>query len=105
MSTNKGTQTGFRNNLKAYVEAWFDNHPEPENLELFEFPELLPSNACAMTVFTADQVHDNYMIKLTFHTAKKAAYVSQQIYEVVRVMNLTSILINRNLFLFTDRRF
>ena len=94
----------FTNGLMNYVEAWFDNHPEPENLELFEFPEH-PGNNPLITIFAADQVLDTFMIKLTFATATKAVQASEFLSELTTIMGLTHILINRNLFLFTDRRF
>ncbi len=96
----------FTNGLMNYVEAWFDNHPEPENLELFEFPESVSGkDAPLITVFAADQIMDTFMIKLTFASATKAARASQFLSELTTIMGLTHILINRNLFLFTDKRF
>lgn len=94
----------FSNSLMNYVEAWFDNHPEPENLELFTFPET-PGDNPIITIFAADQVLDTFMIKLTFATATKAIRASDFLSELTTIMGLTHILINRNLFLFTDRRF
>jgi hypothetical protein len=94
----------FSNSLMDYVEAWFDYHPEPWNIELFEFPESY-NDGVVINVYTAEQVLDTFMIKLTFPTAKKAVKASKYLYEVTRIMGITLILINRNLFLFTDRRF
>ena len=94
----------FSKRLMNYVEAWFDEHPEPENLELFEFPEVPGSNPL-ITIFAADQILDTFMIKLTFATATKAYRASEFLSELTTIMGLTHILINRNLFLFTDRRF
>ncbi len=95
----------FTNSLMNYVESWFDNHPEPENLELFEFPESVSGKVPLITVFAADQILDTFMIKLTFTSATKAARASQFLSELTTIMGLTHILINRNLFLFTDKRF
>ena len=95
----------FSNSLMDYVEAWFDYHPEPWNIELFEFPESLSGNSVVINVYTAEQILDTFMIKLTFPTATKAVEASKYLYEITRIMGITLILINRNLFLFTDRRF
>ncbi len=94
----------FSNSLMNYVEAWFDNHPEPENLELFEIPESIKGDPL-ITVFAADQILDTFMIKLTFATAMKAHRASEFLSSLTTTMGLTHILINRNLFLFTDKRF
>ncbi len=101
----KQSKDTFSESLKSYIESWFDYHPEPWNIEIFEFPELLTGKSVAISVFTADQVLDTFMIKLTFATAKKAVQANDYIYELAKIMGLTMILLNRNLFLFTDRRF
>ena len=88
-----------------YVEAWFDYHPEPWNIELFEFPESVSGKCPVITVFAADQVLDTFMIKLTYPTAKKAVQAFHYLEDLTTIMGLQHTLINRNLFLFTDRRF
>jgi len=95
----------FTEGLKNYIEAWFDNHPEPENLEIFEFPESVSGKCPIINVYAADQILDTFMIKLTYPTATKALHASQYLEELTTIMGLTHILLNRNLFLFTDRRF
>ncbi len=95
----------FTNSLKDYIEAWFDYHPEPENLELFEIPKTITGSETTITVFAADQVLDTYMIKLCFPTAKRAYEAEQYLGTLADLMNVTMILLNRKLFIFTDRRF
>ena len=93
----------FSNRLMDYVEAWFDYHPEPWNIEMF-IKEFGAGDSAVITVFAADQVFDTFMIKLTYPTAKKAVEASGYLEDVSKIMGLTKILVNRNLFLFTDRR-
>ncbi len=95
----------FTKSLREYIEAWFDYHPEPENLELFEFPKTITGSETTINVFAADQVLDTYMIKICFPTMKKRIQASDYLSEIAEVMDVTLIGINRNLFLFTDRRF
>ncbi len=95
----------FTKSLKEYVEAWFDYHPEPENLELFEIPKTLGRNTMAVSIFAADQVLDTYMIKITFKTMTKRVEAGNYLYEISQIMNVEMVGIGRNLFIFTDRRF
>ncbi len=91
----------FSNAAMNYVEAWFDYHPEPFNIEPHEFL----FGEIVITIFAAEMIHDNFMLKAEFPTAAKALAWENQIARLIMIMGLTLIRINRNLFLFTDRRF
>ncbi len=91
--------------LKAarnYIEAWFDEHPEPHNVELFQF-EL--DTGVVINVYAADLVYDTWMLKIEMITAQGALNIESSISELCKCLGVTLIRINRNLFLFTDRRF
>ena len=96
-------QKSFESNIRLmdYVEAWFDNHPEPENIDMhqFEFEDL------QIQIFFADMVYNTWMIKITCNNARRAAHYSQQFHETTRSMGITQILIGNKLFLFQDQRF
>ncbi len=97
----KNLNNRFHKAAMNYVEAWFDYHPEPFNIEPHEFlwGETL------ITIFAAEMVHDNFMIKCEFSTATRALKIENKISKLIMIMGLSMIRINRNLFLFTDRRF
>ncbi len=86
--------------LMDYVEAWFDNHPEPENIEMFEF-----DNEVKTTFYLADQVYNCFMIKIECENARRATWLSRHYKYLSEKMGVTQILINKQLFLFTDLRF
>jgi DNA polymerase III delta prime subunit len=95
----------FAKRLQEYIEAWFDYHPEPENLELFEFPETITGKETTINVFAADQILDNYMIKICFPTTNKRVQAQNYLLELAKIMSIEMVGLSRNLFLFTDRRF
>jgi len=84
-----------------YVEAWFDYHPEPENIEFLEF-EL---NDRKFVIYWADRVMDSFMIKIICKNARQATVLSQRLKPISHGLLLTQILVGKRLFLFTDRRF
>lgn len=86
---------------QAYVEAWFDNHPEPYNIDCHEFN----LGNTKIEVFFADQVFDTWMIKLSCNNARRALYLSKLFYKTTSQMDITQILIFKTLFLFKDLRF
>lgn len=91
----------FSNSARNYIEAWFDYHPEPFNIEPFEFQ----FNEYLITIYAAEMVHDNFMIKIECSTASNALDLEHKFTRIAMIMNLDIIRLNRNLFLFTDRRF
>jgi hypothetical protein len=97
----KNLNNRFGNAAMNYVEAWFDYHPEPFNIEPHEF--LWGDHL--ITIFAADMVHDSFMIKCEFSSATKALQLENEFSKLVMTMGLSMIRINRSLFLFTDRRF
>ncbi len=97
----KNLNDRFLETAKNHIEAWFDYHPEPWNIEPYEF--LL--NEKIITVFAADMVHDNFMIKCECATARDALQTENDVSQLAMIMGLDLVRINRNLFLFTDRRF
>jgi hypothetical protein len=86
---------------QAYVEAWFDNHPEPWNIDgkTYHFGDH------EIEVFFADQVFNCWMIKITCNNSRRATYLSQLFYKMTCQMDITQILIGKKLFLFQDLRF
>ncbi len=93
--------------LLNYVEAWFDNHPEPENIDCHTFgiDNECMSQGGKVHIYFADMIHNNFMIKIESHTARRALYLSKLFYKTTCQMGITQILKNKNLFLFTDTRF
>jgi hypothetical protein len=96
-------QETFESNVRLmdYIEAWFDNHPEPWNIDMHQF-ELGDLN---VEIFFADLVYNTWMIKITCENARRAFYYSQLFYKTTSQMDITQILINKRLFLFQDNRF
>lgn len=96
-------QENFESNIRLmdYVEAWFDNHPEPENIDTHKFD----LGELEVDIFFADQVFNNWMIKITCNNARRAFYYSQLFYKTTSQMDITQILIGKKLFLFQDQRF
>ncbi len=86
-----------------YVESWFDNHPEPWNIDMHIYQ--FDNNKIEVNVYFADQVFDTWMIKISCNTARRASEISKLFYKTTCQMNITQILNNKDLFLFTDRRF
>ena len=86
-----------------YVHAWFDEHPQPADIIRNEYH--LEAENINIEVFQARDVFDTFLIKLTFHTARKAMMVSKNINPLMDDMGITQILINDKLFLFQDQRF
>lgn len=87
--------------LMDYVEAWFDYHPEPENIEFLEF-EL---NERKISIYWANRVQDTFMIKIICKNATQATVLSRRLKPISHGLLLTQILVGNKLFLFTDRRF
>jgi len=101
----KGWEYSFFENEspQAYVEAWFDNHPEPYNIDMHSFAGL--SDTEEFEIFFADQVFNTWMIKITCENARRAAYLSKLFYKTTCQMDITQVLIGKKLFLFQDHRF
>lgn len=91
----------FMNRGIQYVEAWFDNHPEPHNIDM----HLFEINENRIEVFFADMIHDTWLVKITCKTATSAVTLSKVLYKTTCQMGIDLILKNNKLFLFTDRRF
>jgi hypothetical protein len=91
-------------NRREYIWDWFDNHPEPENIDCHWF-EINRSQIKDVKVYFADQVFDSWLVKITCKNARRAAFLSQLFYKTTCQMGITQILINKKLFLFTDHRF
>jgi len=84
-----------------YVEAWFDNHPEPQNIDCHVFHQ----GDTELSIYFADQVFNTWMIKISCKTARRALFYSKLVYKTTCQMDITQILINNKLFLFKDLRF
>jgi len=84
-----------------YVEAWFDNHPEPYNIDCHQFE----FGRSKVYVYFADLIFETWLIKMECHSAQRALYYSKLFYKTTSQMNITQILKNKTLFLFTDKRF
>jgi len=84
-----------------YVEAWFDYHPEPENIELLQFE----TERKKIIIYWADNVQDTIMIKIISKNARASEVLSRKLKPISHGLFLTQILIGKELFLFTDTRF
>ncbi len=84
-----------------YVEAWFDNHPEPFNIDmhLFEFDDK------TIEVYFADMIYNTWMVKITCKTAAATVMLSKILYKTTCQIGIDQVLKNKILFLFTDTRF
>lgn len=84
-----------------YVEAWFDNHPNPAEIDchLFTFGNV------EMEIYFADMYFETWLIKLNCSNAQRALWLSKLFHKTTCQMNITQILIGKKLFLFTDKRF
>jgi hypothetical protein len=84
-----------------YVEAWFDNHPFPADIERF----VIRIKRTKIEIFAARDVFDTWLIKITYVTAKKAMTQSKEFKPISDTLGITQILIYNKLFLFQDQRF
>lgn len=101
-SASRNFQNHFETiRLMDYVEAWFDYHPEPENIERLTFD----LNDRKVIVFWANRVQDTFMINIICKNARQATVLSRRLKPISHGLLLTQILINNKLFIFTDRRF
>ncbi len=84
-----------------YVYAWFDNHPEPWNIDahLFEI------DGTKIKVYFADLIHNTWLVKITCKTAAAALMMKKLLYKTTSQMGIVQILKYKELFLFTDQRF
>lgn len=87
-----------------YVEDWFDQHPEPWNIDCHWFT-VDEKGIKEIHVYFADMIYNCWMIKISCNNARKAVYLSKLLYKTTCQMGITQILINKKLFLFTDLRF
>lgn len=81
-----------------YVEAWFDNHPDPGSIEFTDVNE-------NCRIFYAVNYHDIWLINLSFNNGRAAAVMSGILKPISYALGITQILIGKRLFLFEDRRF
>jgi len=86
---------------QLYVEAWFDNHPEPYNIDCHSFR----LGKVKIEVFFANQVFDTWLVKISCINAKQALHLSKLFGKTASQMDVTQILIYKELFLFKDLRF
>lgn len=84
--------------LMNYVEAWFDNHPEPENIVYDDITE-------EIRIFYADGCHDIWLINISLNNARAAAVLSSKLKTLSFALGIEQILIGNRLFLFEDQRF
>jgi len=105
MSLGKGWEYSFfeEGTQQNYIEAWFDNHPEPWNIDCHSFDEVF--GEYNVEVFFADQVFNTWMIKISCRNARRAVHLSKLFYKTTCQMDITQILIGKKLFLFQDYRF
>ncbi len=100
MTLGKGWEYSFfeEDSKQGHIEAWFDNHPEPWNIDchLFNF------GSNEIEVFFADCIFDIWMIKITCNNARKALMLSKLYYKTTSQMDITQILIGKKLFLLKD---
>lgn len=98
-------QENFENQIRLmdYIEAWFDHHPEPENIDCHNFDGVWKDHK--VEIYFADLVYNTWLIKITCNSARRAVFLSKLFYKTTSQMDITQILINKNLFLFQDQRF
>ncbi len=103
---NKHLETNFEEiNALEYVHNWFDEHPEPYNIDCHWFEPIETEQIQSVHVYFADQIFNNFMIKITCKNARKAEWLSRLLYKTTCQMGITQILKYKELFLFTDTRF
>jgi hypothetical protein len=88
---------------QAYIEDWFDHHPEPWNIDCHSF-DVNYKNIKNVEVYFADQVFNTWLIKISCENARRAEFLSRLFYKTTCQMNITQILIGKKLFLFQDQR-
>lgn len=105
MTLGKGWEYSFfeEDSKQGYIEAWFDNHPEPWNIDCHSFDGVWKDHD--VEIFFADQVFNTWMIKITCNNARRATFLSKLFYKTTCQMDITQILIGKKLFLFQDHRF
>lgn len=103
-NSNSPAENSYKFEVKdsmLYVESWFDNHPEPYNIDCHEFN----FGNHKVHIYFADMVYETWLIKITCENAHRATILSQMFYKTTCQMNIQQILKNKTLFLFTDKRF
>ena len=89
--------------LMDYVEAWFDFHPEPWNIDTHWFT--FEKYNADVHVYFADQVFDTWLVKITCKSAEAALQLKKLLYKTTCQMDISLVLINNKLFLLKDQRF
>lgn len=88
---------------QGYVEAWFDNHPEPWNIDCHAF-DINSSSIENIEVYFADMVYNTWLIKINCNNMRRSLTLSKLLYKTTSQMDITQILIEKKLFLFQDLR-
>jgi hypothetical protein len=96
MTLGKGWEYSFfeDDSKQGLIEAWFDEHPEPWNIDMhsFEFEN------CEVEVFFADVIYDIWMVKITCNNARRATFLSKLYYKTTSQMDIEQVLIGKKLF-------
>jgi len=85
---------------RAKIEAFFDEHPNPENI-IFDTYEIKfeYGKPAKIEIFYDLAVNDNFMVKITFHSSQKALFISELINPTILGLGWEQILWNKKLFL------
>jgi len=92
---------GYIDSKREQIESWFDNHPEPWNIDMSTFT----IDNLEIQVFFDERYHDNFLIKIKCNNARRALTLSKNLYFTTSSMGIEQILIHNKLFLFRTRFF
>lgn len=89
---------GLNDGKRERIEAWFDEHPIPYEIDAHFFT-IDYSQIKDVKVFFCDGLEDDFLIKIRCYNAQRAEYLSKLLYKTTSQMGIEQILIFKELFL------
>lgn len=93
---------GLVDSNRSKVEAWFDEHAMPEEINCHWFTESF-TQVKDIKVYFCEHQFDDWMIKITCANAQKSLWLSKVLSKTTRQMGIEQILIFKELFLLRRR--
>lgn len=89
---------GISDTRRYKVEAWFDEHPIPWEIDAHTFG-VDAGQIDKVTVYFCDEWRKDFLIKILCKNARRAEYLSRLFYKTTSQMDIEQILIYKELFL------
>ncbi len=86
---------GYISNITERIEAWFDEHPCPYDIDILT----MEYDLLKIEIFFCDGLEDDFMIKITCNNARLAATLSKTLMLLTSSIGVEQLLKNNKLFL------